>query len=498
MRMSTRRRLPATALMTAMLSIAGCEGSESPAITAPASPSLSSASEARRSVCHSTERSPRVIEISSMALEAHVEHGDYPAHMVVDPSSRSVGDGVFFSRITDAVLAARAIRYARGEMETAACRIVIEAVPGTYSGSFDAGADASLEAFPLIIDVPDITLRGALTMGLDSKGRPTGVPVSAHRNSTLVPVRPLVFLPNTEAMIVVTGHPQGSVGSRILIEGFSFQSGRSDNSHGGMGIISLRARDLVIRGNRFERGLSSAADLRSSTALIERNYGNDLGQNCAFCLAGGEFTATGNRLLAGGLGGIYVSAALAHMPFALGANPVTIIEPGVLPASATVFATIRNNEIRNHSRLPIGFGVRILAIGPNSSQTPQGSHVVMTDNDLTANTFGLILDAGFPIANTMLRGDLDVNLHGNSITGSCQANLLVGFTRHTGSLGLSSNPYLRNSTYRITLGNDLSWAAAWFAHPAGLGNELIVDESLAANGIHHGFDSNECPGLEGG
>jgi hypothetical protein len=486
----------ATVLAVQTVSIAACGERDVSTLTEPGVPSLLLAQENTTRICHDPDEAAKLLELPYAARAAHLRHGDYTARLIVDQSSGLAGDGVHFRRMTDAVRAARAIRIARGETEAAACRITIQVAPGTYTGSFDAGVSPSLELFPLIIDVPDITLRGALSMKSDEDGRPTGEAKSDAQVSTLVPDRPLAFLPNTEAMIVVVGHPGAFAGNGVVIEGFSFQSGRNDNTHGGMGIISLRASGLVIRGNRFERALSSAADLRSSNALIEGNFGSQLGQNCGFCLAGpGGYTASDNRLIAGGLGGIYVSPALAHMPFSLGADPVTTVEPDVLPTSATVTAVIRNNDIRGHTRLPIGFAVRVLAVGPNSSNVPQTGSVDLSDNDFVGNTFGLIVDAGFPTLGTLRKGDLDVSLNGNTIQESCQANLLVAFTRHTGALGVTSNPFLLNSTYRLSLGGDLSWDAAWFAHPQALGNSLIVDNAPVATGSHHSFDQNGCPGL---
>jgi len=449
-------------------------------------------------LCHAPQRGGQLIEVSDAARGAHFAHGDYIARLVVDPSVDRAQDTVHFGRITDAVLAARATRIAHSEKLTAACRITIDVAAGTYTGSFDLGADGVWERFPIIIDVPDVTLRGALQMQVDARGRATGEGTTTTRVSSLVPDRPTVFLPNTEAMIVVVGHPGGFAGNGTVIEGFAFQSGRSDGTSGGMGIIALRARDLVIRGNRFEPGLTTAGDLRSSSARISENHVRQLGVNCTFCLAGpGEYVATGNRFVDGGLGGIYVSATLAHMPFSLGAAPVTAVEPDVLPPGATVTATIRNNDIRGHARLPVGFAVRVLALGPGSSQVPQVTEVFIEENDMIGNTFGVIADAGFPSVNSQMRADLDIRMKGNRIEQSCQANLLIAFTRHTGALDVTSNPYLRNATFRLELSEDLRWEDAWFAHPSGLANTLIVNGVPAANGIRQFFDAATCPGLGG-
>jgi hypothetical protein len=491
------RALAIPPMLVALAGAACTDGSTGPAAPLDA-PAAASRAEAPNTVavCHKGKAGARILNVDRAALTAHLGHGDYVTSLRVSHETDAAGDGVHFVRITDAVLAARQTRMARGETETAACRITISVSADTFTGSFDAGADPALERFPLLIDVPDVTLLGALQMRVDERGRATGDGQAASGATVLAPDRGLEFLPNTEAMIVVAGHPAGATGNGAVIEGFAFHSGRSDGSSGGMGIIALRVRDLVIRGDRFEPGLATAGDLRSSSATIERNYAIRLGDNCAFCLAGpGSYRASGNRLVDGGLGGIYVGAAIADMPFALGAAPVTTVEPDVLPAAASVTAVLDNNDIRGHVRLPIGFAVRILALGPGTAKIPQSSHVQLSNNDITGNTFGVIVDAGFPQANTLLHGDVDVTLNGNSIHGNCQTNLLVAFTRHTGALGLTANPYLQNSTIRLDLGGDLNWTDAWFSHPAGYGNTLSVDGTTVVNGARQFYDATACPGL---
>jgi hypothetical protein len=401
---------------------------------------------------------------------------------------------VHFARITDAILAARLVRLARNEKENGACRITIAVGSGSYAGSFDAGADPALERFPLLIDVPDITLRGALRVSSDAVGRASDAAPAPEAMTSLVPNRPLDFLPTSEAILLIVGHLDGFAGHRVVIEGFRFQSGRSDNSSGGIGIIGLRVRDLVISGNRFEAGLGSGADIRSSTGQLVGNFGVGLG-TCGFCLNGpGNYVAAGNYFKNGGLGGIYLDAAFQHIPFSLGAAPVAPVEPDVLPSLASVTAVFSNNLIEGHAKLPIGFGFRILALGNGASTVPQTTQVSLIGNEVTGNTFGLIIDAGFPAANTALKGDVNVALSGNTIAGSCQSNLLVAFTRHTRALGLTTNPFLLNSTYRLDLAGDLNWEDAWFAHPAGLGNSLIVDGESVPTGVRQLYDPLACPG----
>jgi len=476
--------------VAAAVALAGLLACSDSAVS-PLTPVIGSASQSLSQgsvvICHQPDQGATLLTVSSSALDAHLGHGDYIARLEVDPATVA-SDGVHYPRITDAILAARTTRIARGELTAAACRITVAVVAGSFKGSFDPGVAAGLERLPLIIDVPDITLRGALEMQIDGDGRATG---ASNVATTLLPDRPLNFAPVSENFIILAGHPGGPQGNGAVIQGFAFQSGRNDATFGGTGILTLRVSGFLIRGNRFESGLTTALDVRASSGDMQINHAANMGNNCGFCLAGpGIFTATGNRVTDGGLGGIFVTPVFQQTAFSVGASPVAAIEPYVLPASAAVTATLTNNDIERLQRQPAGFGIRIGAVGSGASNLPQSTTVTLNNNVLKANTFGLIVDAAFPAANTLRKGDVDVTLHGNAIAGSCQNNLLVALTRHTGALGLTSNPFLVNSTYTIRLNGDLAWADAWFSHPAMQGNTLVVDGVTIANGAFAPYNVN--------
>jgi hypothetical protein len=441
-------------------------------------------------VCHVTGSGARMIEIPELALAGHLAHGDYVTALRVDPGSPTIGDGVHFARVTDAVRAVRAVRLAHGEVERAACRITIAVAAGVFRGGFDDTEDPSLESFPLILDVPDVTLHGGLAMQLDERGRATGVAGSEPAVTTLAPVTPLRDVPAFEAMILVIGHPSGSRGDGVVIEGLAFESGHTGTSSGGIGILSLRVTGLVVRSNRFEPRLTSGMDLRATSARVEENYARQLGVSCAICLAGpGTYHVTANRILDGGLGGLYVAPSVVGLGFSPGADPDVPVEPYVAPPFADVTATIANNDVRGHVRKPIGFSLRVLSVGPGTPDVPQSAHVVVRDNDFIGNTFALVFDAGFPVANTLLQGNLEVALRGNVLTPSCQHDVLVAFTRHTGALGITVNPYLRHSSILMDTGGDFEWGDAWFSHPADLGNTLVVDGAEIPHGAQVAYDA---------
>jgi hypothetical protein len=440
-------------------------------------------------VCHMTDDGPpHIIEIATAAREAHAEHGDHIAQFVVDKNSAEVGDGIHFARIGDAIAAARAVRLARDEQETAACRITIVVAAGTYRGSVSQSADPAFERFPLVIDVPDVTLQGALAMHLDETGRATGVSEN-DAASSLAPSPALVSVLNfSEPLVAVNGHPNGSKGNGAIVEGFAFQSGHVgvDTRIGGLGILSLRVHDVVVRGNRFEAGFSESVDLRASTGRVESNHLGGGGGTCDICLAGpGAYEAEGNRLLAGGIPGILVVPATGLLvPQGRG------IEDYLLPTSATVDAILVNNEVRDHLRTPVGVGIRVAAVGVGANTVVGLSRVEARENVLVNNRFAMIVEAGFPALNTPRRGDVELTLHGNIFSASCQNNFLVSFARHTTGLGITipPTPYLLNSSFTLSLGGDIAWDDVWYSHPAGFGNTLTVDGVVIPNGSRNAYE----------
>src|SRR5690606_36902288 len=116
-----------------------------------------------------------ILTLPAAALADHLAHGDYPTTLIVDPGHPSVGDGRHFGLITDALDAARAGRLSRGELVSADCRVTIATAPGIYDGLGTVDPGPGLEQFPLVVDVPDLALRGAFVAQVDSDGRATGL-----------------------------------------------------------------------------------------------------------------------------------------------------------------------------------------------------------------------------------------------------------------------------------------------------------------------------------
>lgn len=414
-----------------------------------------------------------LVDVPANEVAARQAQGDYVASLVVDPTTTHAGDGIHFTRITDALDVVRALRTKRGEVTTASCTVAIDVAAGTYPGMASPtapGVNGQFERFPIVIDMPGVALKGALVITYDSLGRASGTQGSAA--STLAPKIGLGTNPIPDAVFIVEGHPNGSAGNDVSIQGFAIQSGHVgvDVDSGGYGIFSLRVNNLVIRGNRFEPTLTSAMDLRATTATVDANLVSG-GQVCDICLAGpGQFTVTANKVGQGGIDGIVVSAIIS-LPVPAGVEQID------LPTTAAVTASVVNNEVRDHLRTPVGVAIRASAIGTGAPSVAQSTTISIVGNSLIHNTFGMLIEAGFPVANTQLKGDITASLSNNTVQSSCQSDLMVTFNRHATTLGAAqlTRPYIRNSNYTISLGGELSWDNVWYSNPDGFGNVLTVD-----------------------
>lgn len=441
--------------------------------------------EARAVVCEPGATTPSDLPIARLAeLSAR---GGHVARLLVDREIPLV-NGVVFRRITDAVAEARRIRQA-STTANAGCRITILVSPGTYEGTTGTPAGGTIEKWPVVIDMPRVSLVGAYEIPT-SGGRATG-PASSTRVSVLTASPALATAGGTtnetrysEPMIVVDANgATGGNGARI--EGFVFRSGHgTGTTRGGVGVLSLRATGVEVVGNSFEGNFTERVDVRSGSALVERNFSNGLGGTCDLCIngPGSDFVVRGNTLVDGGIPGVLVLPSLV-LPLPPGFTQV------VAPPVSATSVLIDNNDVSGHQSVPVGAGYRIAAMGNGAPNTQGNMQVTLTRNRSSNNRFGLIVEAGFPVAGGALRGNITLTTSGNTFASSCQADLLISLSRHNTGLGLANLPFLRNSTYTLNLGADLPFAGAWYAHPAGLGNTLVVNGTEVAPGTRAPYDA---------
>lgn len=449
------------------------------------------------SICHTSGTTGTLMDIQASQLPEHIAHGDYVARLTVRKTGAN-GDGIHFGRITDAIASARAGRVVRAETLTARCRITIAVAPGVFIGAVNDTLNTSPEQLPLTIDVPDITLLGSFVMPLDAKGRATGIASgSAGTTATTILASPGLISIKTgntldkyaEPLIVVNSHPNGPHGDGAIIEGFILQSGNDTPSAvvGGNAVWAMRAKDLVVRGNQIEGGFSEPIEMRASVGTIDRNVLTGKGGSCAMCIFGpGDYQVTSNRQV-----GLTGRLAVLVFPTIFTAVPPNV-EQLTLAATSLVTATVSNNEFRDHQEVPFGIGVRVAAIGPGAPDVVGTAQVVVQDNDLSSNRFGVVAEAGFVVANTARRGSIDLTLKGNTITGSCEVGLLVAFNSQSAAVGIAAGLPTQNASYTLNLGGNIAWTDAWYSHPAAMGNTLMVDGQPVATGSRAAYDPKGC------
>jgi len=446
------------------------------------------------SVCHVEGGMGVVTDIRSSELTDHRAHGDYIARIDVQKGAAPTAEGVHFARLTDALASVREGRIARGEGTTAKCRITVQVAEGLFVGTSDT-TNRTLERLPYTIDVPDITLRGSLVMPLDSKGRAAGISSAGSQATTLVAKPGLISIKtgNTldkyaEPLIVVNSHPNGPRGDGAIIEGFVMQSGNdADALVGGNAVWAMRAKGIVVRGNQIEGGFSEPVEMRASVGRVEQNFLTGKGGSCALCMFGpGDYQVTANQQT-----GATGRLAVLVFPTIYTAVPPNV-EQLVLPATAEVTATVTNNAFRDHQEVPFGIGLRVAGIGPGAPDVIGVARVVARDNDLSNNRFGVVAEAGFLVANTAQRGSIDLTLAGNVLTGSCQVPLLVALSSQGTAIGTQPGLSAKSSEYKITLGNNITWADAWYSHPANAGNTLTVDGVVIENGSKMAYTAKPC------
>ncbi len=485
-------RVVATPLILAVALLTGCD------LVDPAGPNV--ALGPRVEMCDPTGSQRIIIPLAS-EVAALRRRGSYVTQLLVDPTKPPQTDSINFRRLTDALDVARAGRVSRKEFTSAACRITITVASGTLRGSAVESSDPATERFPFLIDVPDITVRGALQVQLDDDGV-ARTPASEAMTTKIEPSPALAVVGAaggqqglSQPIFVVNGLPDGSRGGhRAIIRGFSMTSGHAvgDTTLGGQAILALRVQGLVVLNNDFQGNFTERIDLRASDGDVYANVSRGTGNSCDFCVAGpGTYTVVGNRLIGGGIPGIYVSPTVL-LPVPTG------VDQYQLPSEAEVTATVSNNVVADHLRRPVGAGLRLSAIGVGAPNVKGLVRASLRDNTLINNTFGILVEAGFPVAGTLLRGDIRAEITGNTISGSCQAPLFVSFSRHTTGLGLNNLPYLQNSTYTLTNAdrNDdpVPWEGqAWYAHPGNRGNTLTVNGSAVTPGNRSAYDAIGCP-----
>lgn len=351
--------------------------------------------------------------------------GAKPSVIHVDDNSAPGGDGSArkpFASLPDAVAeaAARAL----------STRIVIKVGPGDYPLTE-----------PLQIDFP-LDLRGSTEQVVNGDDPlPTGlvVPGTETRIYAAAPI-------GAQALVSV-GRLDGAVMNDVSIRGFALESTAASN-----GILMTRVQGFRVADNVFRAptmwGFVSVASSGELTANHFSGIGTGAILNGGYPASPANVVATGNRAVNNNLGGILLNGASINIP----------------ELGDQLHAIVRGNDLSGNTGSQ-GFGLRVFVLrrdigAPGDSQSSAHVDARVQDNRLVGNRIGLTVDAGFPYRSVagvcdprVFSGTVDLDLSGNTVTGSLVTNSLITFTRSTTALNPAQLPqwqYLHGATFDLS------------------------------------------------
>ena len=261
---------------------------------------------------------------------------------------------------------ARAIRGSHPPVAAATCPLNISVAAGTYQGSTTASADPAIERFPIVLDFSGVVLRGAFRMSMDGSQRATGIGDGGGRNARPGRIRREQHGGRERATDRGEQSPDGLSTVNVTVEGFVFQSGRASAQATpyGQGVLALRVRDLTIRGNRFKRVSAShsicAPVTPSSIAIISPAVARE-GAARIVLRAPGPTWRSGTACSRARRRELVTPATLLPVPAPV--EQYIIPDDGTLEATATVEATLANNDVRDHRGTSVDGAIHLGAVG---------------------------------------------------------------------------------------------------------------------------------------
>ncbi len=258
------------------------------------------------------------IAVAAAAQEEHI----FVNGAVHPKLERDGSEGAPFRTITEALELAREIRFgcpAHG-VSPSTGTINVHVARGTYTGVFTADHDALLETFPIVLNVPNLRLKGALRFNANGK--------VLLKTKTIL--RPFVRQQRKQHMLVVTrttGTNDCAVpaieraGDFVTISGFFFEGvpkngTRPDSMNAqGSALVSIDGVTGVrISKNVFTHAGAFGMTARLSSGRIENNQFTENG-GAGLNISGGsdKFPATievvGNRVMKNGT---FPTSDIAH------------------------------------------------------------------------------------------------------------------------------------------------------------------------------------------
>lgn len=323
--------------------------------------------------------------------------------------------------------------------------VVIKVEPGNYPQTVTLVLDLPLEirgSTKQVVDVDDPWPTGQVILGTETRIFAT----SAIGSQPLVRV----------------GRGDTAVVRDISIRDFVFEG-----TAAGIEILLNRVQGFRVEDNIFRAPGNFAFQSVASSGRFRANHMSGVGTGAIF--TGGypespsSVIAEGNRAVRNTIGGILLNGASINIP----------------ELGDELDAVVRDNDLSNNA-LTQGFGLRLFILrrdpgAPGDTQSSARVHALARNNRLDGNRIGVVIDAGFPHRSVggscdarTFSGAIELELAGNSVTGSQVTPALITFGRSLAALDPSILPlwqYLHGTTFDIS-DRDGTLQDAWIDHPA--------------------------------
>jgi len=363
-----------------------------------------------------------------------LENGRLVIHVDDDAGPGGNGSGRYpFDNIADAFALAQSLGGA-----------VVVVEPGQYPVSST-----------LRIQTP-IDLRGSNVMEVDDAGRPTGS-IAPGTETRIVGTAAL----GTSALLSVSPSDDGVLHG-VEIRNFTFDSGPARDD-----LSVNRTQGYSVYANAFRGSATNGIFSVASSGKIVGNYISDDVTGAAvaagYPASPSSVEFVGNRVVRN-LAGLVLIGSTSRVP-------ETGDELDVL---------VRNNDLSENNRVAgFSFGLRIFTINrplgaPGDTQSTGNVRATIQGNRIADNQIGVTLDAGFPFRQVgpfcdprIYAGRFDLELRGNTVSGSLFIPALITFTRNQAALHqvpLDVWQYLHSAIYNIN-DDDGTLADAWIDHP---------------------------------
>ena len=343
-----------------------------------------------------------------------------------------------------------------------------------------------VEKLPLILDVPNLRLEGETTLTTDGNGLPIGFVDSTETRLIAQPA-----LAGVQTILLIGPTSSDLTGIGITVQGLVLDAGNGGSALDGRDITVDRVSRFSIQRNVLTGSAFIAVDGRASSGVIEENL--IMGVGCGSCISAGNQDAPANysflrnRSVENVFGGVLVAGSSydgVHNPALLPVAPGTTFD--------SVAAVISGNDLSDNNHDPnLSFGIRLFAIdsGIPAAQSAGNLTVSVTNNTITNNSFGVVIDAGFPFRadQRLWTASFRTTFSGNTISGSNRAQALITFTRNSAAIFpaelKTGFKYLQDSTFTISdPGGDLN--GYWFDHPSmDPIDGRFLNNTLRVNGV---------------